>query len=92
MTIQQNDLFSSLFEHRDQRIDRLGNPLMELDAAIDWEAFRPLLDKARLKERKSSAGRKRWDVILMFKGLVLASLYNLSDEQLEFQIEDRPSY
>jgi IS5 family transposase len=92
MTRHQDDLFGSLFEHRDQHLNRLGNPLLELDETIDWEAFRPLLDKVRLKERKSSAGRKPWDVILMFKGLVLASLYNLSDEQLEFQIEDRRSF
>jgi len=65
---------------------------VELDANIDWEAFRPLLERVRLKTRKSSAGRKPWDVILMFKSLVLASLYNLSDEQLEFQIEDRRSF
>jgi IS5 family transposase len=70
----------------------LGNPLLELDAHIDWEAFRPLLERVRLQARKSSAGRKPWDVILMFKSLVLASLYNLSDEQLEFQIEDRRSF
>lgn len=92
MTRQQDDLFGSLFEHRDQRIDRLGNPLLELDANIDWEAFRPLLERVRIKTRKSPAGRKPWDVILMFKGLVVASLYNLSDEQLEFQIEDRRSF
>jgi IS5 family transposase len=92
MPHQQDDLFGSLFEHRDQRLDRLGNPLLELDTHIDWEAFRPLLDQVRLKARKSSAGRKPWDVILMFKALVLASLYNLSDEQLEFQIEDRRSF
>lgn len=54
MSHQQDDLLGSLFEHR----DRLGNPLLELDEPIDWETFRPLLDKARLKERKSSAGRK----------------------------------
>lgn len=92
MTIQQDDLFSSLFEHRDERIDRLGNPLVELDANVDWEAFRPLLDRTRTKARKSPAGRKPLDVVLMFKSLVLASLYNLSDEQLEFQIEDRRSF
>jgi IS5 family transposase len=92
MPYPQDDLFGSLFEHRDQRLDRLGNPLLELDAHIDWEAFRPLLNRVRLKARKSSAGRKPWDVILMFKALVLASLYNLSDEQLEFQIEDRRSF
>jgi transposase, IS5 family len=44
MTVAQDDLFGSLFEHRDRRIDRLGNPLLELDAQVDWEAFRPLLD------------------------------------------------
>jgi IS5 family transposase len=92
MKNQQDDLFGSLFEHRDQRIDRLGNPLLELASYIDWEAFRPLLERVRNKERKSSAGRKPWDVVLMFKSLVLASLYNLSDEQLEFQIEDRRSF
>lgn len=92
MTSQQEDLFGSLFDHRDQRIDRLGNPLLELNANIDWEAFRPLLEKVRVKARKSQAGRKPLDAVLMFKGLVLASLYNLSDEQLEYQIEDRRSF
>jgi IS5 family transposase len=92
MTTQQNDLFGSLFEHRDRHIDRLGNPLLELDAHVDWEAFRPLLEQVRVKERKSSAGRKPLDVVLMFKALVLSSFYNLSDEQLEYQIEDRRSF
>jgi IS5 family transposase len=92
MTNCQDNLFCSLFEHRDQRIDRLGNPLLELEAHADWEAFRPLLDRVRIKARQSSAGRKPWDGVLIFKALVLASLYNLSDEQLEFQIEDRRSF
>jgi IS5 family transposase len=92
MTAPQADLFGFLFEHRDRRIDRLGNPLLELDGQVDWEAFRPLLDQVRNKVRKPSAGRKPWDVVMMFKALVLASLYNLSDEQLEFQIEDRRSF
>jgi transposase, IS5 family len=92
MKTPQADLFGFLFEHRDRRIDRLGNPLLELDAQVDWEAFRPLLEQVRNKVRKSSAGRKPWDVVMMFKALVLASLYNLSDEQLEFQIEDRRSF
>jgi IS5 family transposase len=64
MTNCQDDLFGSLFEHRDQRLDRLGNPLLELQSHIDWEAFRPLLDRVRVKARKSSAGRKPWNVLL----------------------------
>jgi len=43
-------------------------------------------------ERKSSAGRKPFDVVLMFKVLVLQSLYNLSDDKTEFQIRDRLSF
>ncbi|AMK75856.1 MULTISPECIES: IS5 family transposase [Methylomonas] len=92
MTTVQDDLFGSLFEHRDRRIDRLGNPLLELEAHVDWHAFRPLLDQVRVKPRQLSAGRKPWDGVLMFKALVIGSLYNLSDEQLEFQIEDRRSF
>jgi len=92
MTNRQDDFFGSLFEHRDQRIDCLGNPLLELENQVDWEAFRPLLDRVRTKARKSKAGPKPWDGVLMFKALVLASLDNLSDEPLAFQIEDRRSF
>jgi IS5 family transposase len=44
------------------------------------------------KEKKSGAGRKPIDVIVMFRMLVLQSLYNLSDEQAEYQVRDRLSF
>jgi len=37
------------------------------------------LDEIYPKERKSNAGRKHYDVVLMFKILVLQQLYNISD-------------
>ena len=43
-------------------------------------------------EKKSNAGRKPIDVIVMFRMLVLQSLYNLSDEQVEYQVRDRLSF
>ena len=43
-------------------------------------------------ERKSRAGRKPFDAILMFRMLILQSLYNLSDEQIEYQVRDRMSF
>lgn len=43
-------------------------------------------------QRKSNAGRKPRDVVMLFKGLVLKRLYSLSDEQLEYQLEDRRSF
>ena len=33
--------------------------------------------------KKSKAGRKPFDAMVMFRMLVLQSLYNLSDEQIE---------
>ena len=44
------DIFGSLFDSQDIRLDKLGNPLIELDEAVDWEAFRPMLDKAHVKK------------------------------------------
>jgi IS5 family transposase len=44
------------------------------------------------EERKSTAGRKPYDAILIFKILVLQTLHNLADEQLEYLIRDRYSF
>jgi len=86
------DLFGSLFELQDTRLERLGNPLLELDAVIDWEGFRKTLNLINKKQRKGNAGAKPKDVILMFKSLVVQNMYGLSDDQLEYQIEDRRSF
>jgi IS5 family transposase len=77
---------------RFQQLDAGGDPLPKLKKLVDWERFRPELGAVRDKERKSNAGRKPFDVVLMFKVLVLQSLYNLSDEKIEFQIRDRISF
>ena len=45
------------------------DPLIKLTQLIDWEIFRSTLEKVREKERKSKAGRKPYDVVLMFKVL-----------------------
>jgi IS5 family transposase len=74
-------------------LSRLKDPLEELKKHIDFEMFRPILTEAlRTAERKSPAGRKPLDVILMFKALIIQRLFNLSDEQLEYQITDRLSF
>ena len=79
-------------DFRMQDIDKNGDPLVALNKALDWEIFRPQLQVIRQKKRKSTAGRKPFDVVLMFKILVLQSLYNLSDDSTEFQIQDRLSF
>jgi len=76
-------------------LDAKKDPLLEIDAIVPWEEFRPILKQVwrkPLKDRKSRAGRKPWDEIIMFKALVLSALYNLSDDQIEFQVRDRLSF
>jgi IS5 family transposase len=79
-------------ENRLQSVSKMGDPLERLARVIPWESFRPPLLQVHEKERKSNAGRKPLDVVLMFKVLILQSLYNLADEQVEYQIRDRLSF
>ena len=80
------------WENRYARIDKGGDPLVKLNRVIEWEAFRELLMRVLEKERKSNAGAKPYDVVLMFKILVLQQLHNLSDDGIEYQIRDRFSF
>ena len=79
-------------DNRHEKLNHLGDPLVQLNEFIDWKSFLPILSKTREKERKSPAGRKPFDLLLMLKILVIQHLFNLSDEQTEFQINDRYSF
>ncbi len=76
-------------------LDAKNDPLLKIDEVVPWEDFRPRLEAAWRKpagERKSRAGRKPWDAVVMFKAIVLCALYNLSDDQVEYQLRDRLSF
>jgi IS5 family transposase len=79
-------------DNRLEKLSHLGDPLEMLNRSIPWETFRPVLSKSLRKFKKSNAGRKPYDSVLMFKILVLQSLYNLSDDQTEYMIRDRLSF
>jgi len=76
-------------------LDEFGDPLVLLRKIIPWEAFGPELKavwRMAPEERKSNAGRPPWDEVLMFRVLALQQLYNLSDDQIEYQTRDRLSF
>jgi len=79
-------------EARQSKLNQKQDLLVRLNKIIPWETFRPLLEQIHDKPRKSKAGRKPIDVIVMFKLLVLQQLYNISDEALEYQVSDRLSF
>jgi len=74
---------------RTNKLTEMGDPLVGLNAKIGWEAFRPDLNRIYEKERKSNAGAKPIDVVLMFKVLVLQQLNNLSDPDSASQQSDQ---
>ncbi|MBI9018750.1 MAG: IS5 family transposase [Phycisphaerae bacterium] len=80
------------WHERFEQLEDGGDPLIKLNDIVDWKLFGADLKKLRDKDRKTNAGRKPFDSILMFKILILQSLYNLSDDQTEFQIRDRLSF
>jgi len=75
-----------------KKLTKLKDPLIKLEEYIDWNIFLPILDKVYDRPKKSNAGRPRYDKTLMLKILILQSLYNLSDDQMEYQILDRRSF
>jgi transposase, IS5 family len=79
-------------ETRANKLTEMGDPLVDLKSRIDWEAFRVDLMTVHEKKRKNNAGAKPIDVVLLFQMLVLQHLYNLSDEELEYQVRDRLSF
>ena len=63
------------------RISKLHDkkPILKVLAeTIAWGSFLPLLNQAYQRDRKSAAGRKRIDPLVLFKMLILQQLFNLS--------------
>ncbi len=74
------------------KLSSLGDPLERLNKGIDFECFRELLETGLSKLSKGKGGRPPYDYVMMFKITILQRYYNLSDEQVEFQINDRMSF
>ena len=83
-----------LFDEEDRLrvLSKLGDSLEKLNEKINWEIFKPILKKALNKEAKGLGGRPAYDYVLMFKIIILQRLYNISDDQTEYQINDRVSF
>ena len=75
--LEQEDIVSAI-KLRLEKLREMGDGLITLDAQVGWEKFRPLLERVHKKERKSKAGAKPIDVVLMFKMLVLQSLLGVT--------------
>jgi len=78
--------------NRLNKLTRIGDTLQRLNGIVNWQIFKPILDKAIPREKSEKGGRPPLDNLLMFKILIIKRLYNLSHDQTEYQINDRISF
>ena len=83
-----------LFDEADRlkRLSEPGDSLEKLNRYIKWEDFRGVLIKALKKDAAGPGGRPPYDYVMMFKILIPRKMYNISDGQTEYQINDRLSF
>ena len=78
-------------QKRSQQLEKRKDRLSELKRLIPWDIFERRLEQLQPQERKSKAGRQAIAPLILFKLLIVQQLYNLSDEELEYQTYDRTS-
>ena len=79
----------------DERLKDLsakGGALERLSRIVDFELFRADLTRAVPRSDGSRGGRPPFDLVFMFKVLILQASHSLSDERTEFLIKDRLSF
>lgn len=84
-----------LFDEQEayQKLSGMRNPLELISKVVDFEMFRNTLEsKLSNTDKKSNAGAKPYDVVMMFKIMILQRYYGLGDTQIEYQIVDRLSF
>jgi transposase, IS5 family len=70
-----------------KKVKKLRSKLENMNKLLDWENFLKFFP-----ERPTLVGRPNYEKILMVKLLFLQGWYGLSDEELEFQVNDRFSF
>ncbi|OXJ22498.1 IS5/IS1182 family transposase [Burkholderia sp. HI2714] len=84
----------SLFaeQERESKLDKIGDALSKLGEHVDFAALAEGVDEAAPRPGRERGGRPPFPTELMVRVLVVQQLYNLSDEQMEFQLLDRLSF
>lgn len=86
MSVRESGQFSFVDALMPQR---QGGRLDRVTALVKWYRFEKILSRLR---DEGSAGRPSYPPLVMFKALLLQSLYGLSDAELEDALRDRLSF
>jgi hypothetical protein len=77
---------------KDGNVGHITREPEQVEAAVEFEAFRPELNAALTYSDGMQGGRPPFDPVMMFKILVIQTTNNLSDERAELLINDRLSF
>jgi len=77
------------FDIRLHRIDKAGDPLSKLNEGVNWEIFRPTLERVRKKERRTMLVSKAMIVFCCSRFWFCNLCIVCPMRQWSFQILDR---
>jgi len=85
---------TSLFadQEREAKLNKLDDALRVLEQHVDFAALAAEVDGAAPRPSRERGGRPPFPTELMVRVLLIQQLFNLSDEQMEFQLLDRLSF
>lgn len=74
-----------------EKVRGLGDRLVFMKESINWVPFVPIVASV-FDDNNVTGGRPHTDELVVVRSMLLQSWYNLSDEELEFQCNDRLSF
>lgn len=79
-------------QEREAKLSKLGDSLEVLERHVDFAALADEVDQAAPRPSRERGGRPPFPTEVMVRILLIQQLFNLSDEQMEFQLLDRLSF
>ena len=79
-------------QEREAKLSKLGDSLQTLERHVDFAALAAEVDQAAPRPSRERGGRPPFPTEVMVRILLIQQLFNLSDEQMEFQLLDRLSF
>ena len=85
---------TSLFadQEREAKLNKLGDALRVMEQHVDFAALADEVDRAAPRPSRERGGRPPFPTEMMVRVLLIQQMFNLSDEQMEFQLLDRLSF
>ena len=76
-------------QEREAKLNKLGDALRVREQHVDFAALTDEVDRAAPRPSRERGGRPPFPTEMMVRVLLIQQMFNLSDEQMEFQLLNR---